>query len=226
MLEQDVVYDIEQNANSEPFVVAESEATDSAAVEPEKVAGEVVENDENVPDFMKDQEAAMRVISQDGRLDFPYENSVVFITPRDASEVRIQAIGDDDDGMIAKYSTGEKAKKAMEMLRIAYGNNEFYHHTANSEHFTEFTQALSEEMFKKATTEYFQFPTEEELEQGMGKVLFGLIAYIPWLAWMIGFHIYKKIRRGEVWESDVFIPVMWILIIFGQFLYPILQYLY
>ena len=106
----------------------------------------------------------MRVISQDGRLDFPYENSVVFITPRDASEVRIQAIGDDDDGMIAKYSTGEKAKKAMEMLRIAYGNNEFYHHTANSEHFTEFTQALSEEMFKKATSEYFQFPTEEELE--------------------------------------------------------------
>ena len=50
MLEQDVVYDIEQNANSEPFVVAESEATDGAAVEPEKV----VENDENLPDFMKD----------------------------------------------------------------------------------------------------------------------------------------------------------------------------
>lgn len=106
----------------------------------------------------------MRVISQDGRLDFPYENSVVFITPRDASEIRIQAIGDDDDGMLAKYSTKEKAKKAMEMLRIAYGNNEFYHHTANSEHFTEFTQALSEEMFKKSTTEYFQFPAEEELE--------------------------------------------------------------
>ena len=54
MLEQDVVYDIEQNANSEPFVVAESEASDGAAVEPEKVAGEVAENDENVPDFMKD----------------------------------------------------------------------------------------------------------------------------------------------------------------------------
>jgi recombination protein RecT len=50
MLEQDVIYDIEQNANSEPFVVAESEATDGAAVEPEKV----VENGENVPDFMKD----------------------------------------------------------------------------------------------------------------------------------------------------------------------------
>lgn len=46
--------EIAENANSEPFVVAESEATESAAVEPEKVAGEVVENDENVPDFMKD----------------------------------------------------------------------------------------------------------------------------------------------------------------------------
>ena len=52
--EEIVTRDIEENANSEPFVVAESEATDSAAVEPEKVAGEVVENDENVPDFMKD----------------------------------------------------------------------------------------------------------------------------------------------------------------------------
>lgn len=106
----------------------------------------------------------MRVISQDGRLDFPYEESVIFINPVDASEVRMVAIGDDDDGMIAKYSTGRKAKKAMEMLRIAYENNEFYHYIANSEHFTEFTQALSKEMFKNATTEYFQFPAEEELE--------------------------------------------------------------
>ena len=52
----------------------------------------------------------------------------------------------------------------MEMLRIAYENNEFYHHTANSELFTEFAKALGEEMFKKFTSEYFQFPAEEELE--------------------------------------------------------------
>ena len=106
----------------------------------------------------------MRVISQDGKLDFPYENSVVFISLVDASEIRIVAIGDDDNVVIAKYSTEEKAKKAMEMLRIVYENNEFYHHTSNSEHFTEFVKALGEEMFKKATSEYFQFPTEEELE--------------------------------------------------------------
>ena len=108
----------------------------------------------------------MRVISQDGTMDFPYENSIVFIDTRakDAVFVRMQAIGDDEVSIMAEYSTEEKAKKAMEMLRIVYENNEFYHHTSNSEHFTEFAKSLSEEMFKKATSEYFQFPTEEELE--------------------------------------------------------------
>ena len=108
----------------------------------------------------------MRVISQDGTMDFPYENSIVFIDTmaKDAVFVRMQAIGDDEASIMADYSTKEKAKKAMEMLRIVYENNEFYHHTSNSEHFTEFAKSLSEEMFKKATSEYFQFPTEEELE--------------------------------------------------------------
>lgn len=69
-----------------------------------------------------------------------------------------------EDMQIAEYSTEEKAKKAMEMLRIAYENNEFYHHTANSKYFTEVCQVLSSEMFRKSTSEYFQFPAEEELE--------------------------------------------------------------
>lgn len=109
----------------------------------------------------------MRVISQDGAIDVPYENSVVFIDTRgvrDKAFVRMQTIGDNEASIMAQCSSEEKAKKAMKMLRIAYENNEFYHHTANSEHFTEFTQALSEEMFKEATSEYFRFPAEEELE--------------------------------------------------------------
>lgn len=53
-LQKQVKRDIAENANSEPFVTAEPCSTESAAVEPEKVAGEVAENDENVPDFMKD----------------------------------------------------------------------------------------------------------------------------------------------------------------------------
>ena len=64
----------------------------------------------------------MRVISQDGTLDFPYENSIVFIDTRakEATFVRMQAIGDNETSITAKYSTKEKAKKAMEMLRDAY----------------------------------------------------------------------------------------------------------
>lgn len=106
----------------------------------------------------------MRVISQDGRLDFPYEKSVVFIPPREKTIVRVQMTGDYEPTMMAQYSTAEKAKKAMKMLRIAYENNEFYHHTANSEHFVELCHVLGREAFKEYTSEYFQFPAEEELE--------------------------------------------------------------
>lgn len=109
----------------------------------------------------------MRVISQDGTKDFPYDSSSVSLYAgciNGRVYVRMQICGYDDSVDVADYSTKEKAKKAMEMLRIAYENNEFYHHIANSEHFTEFTQALSGEMFKKATSEYFQFQAEEELE--------------------------------------------------------------
>nr|DAK62239.1 MAG TPA: hypothetical protein [Caudoviricetes sp.] len=111
----------------------------------------------------------MRVISQDGTIDIPYEGVLItFGWSGDKREYHINGHLIHQEGSssvkIATYSTEEKAKKAMKMLRIAYENDEFYHHTANSEHFTEFTQALSKETFKKATSEYFQFPAEEELE--------------------------------------------------------------
>ena len=105
----------------------------------------------------------MRVISQEGTMDFPYEMSIVWC--EDAGAVLLQPIGETGEYQtFAKYSTEEKAKKAMEMLRLAYENNEFYHHTANSEHFGELCNTLGREKFKEYTSEYFQFPAEEELE--------------------------------------------------------------
>ena len=85
----------------------------------------------------------MRVISQDGTLDFPYENSIVFIDTwaKEATFVRMQAIGDNETSITAKYSTKEKAKKAMEMLREEY-------------------QKYASQNYMKV----FQFPAEEELE--------------------------------------------------------------
>lgn len=99
----------------------------------------------------------MRVISQDGKLDFPYENSVVFISLVDASEIRIVAIGDDDNVVIAKYSTEEKAKKAMEELRYAYMCHSL----------VKMGQTPPDGIDEKLTmglSGVFQFPAEEELE--------------------------------------------------------------
>jgi hypothetical protein len=109
----------------------------------------------------------MRVISQDGTLDMPYEEVIIQrfrsrIYFLNKNLIGVESLN--EDMQIAEYSTEEKAKKAMEMLRIAYENNEFYHHTANSKFFTEVCQVSSNEMFKKSTTEYFQFSAEEELE--------------------------------------------------------------
>lgn len=60
----------------------------------------------------------------------------------------------------------------------------------------------------------------------MGETLFGLMAYIPWIVWIIAFPIYKKIRRENVWKSKVYIPVVRIFTVLGWILNPILLYLY
>lgn len=109
----------------------------------------------------------MRVISQDGTIDMPYEEVIIqgfksgiYFLNKNLTGVEQLT----DDMKIAEYSTEEKAKKAMKMLRIAYENNVFYHCTAGSKCFEEVRSILSEEQFQKATSEYFQFPAEEELE--------------------------------------------------------------
>lgn len=65
----------------------------------------------------------MRVISQGGEIDVPYDLFVFGIT----IDNRVTAIRDSvarpyecTNGFMAKYSTKEKALKAMEMLREAY----------------------------------------------------------------------------------------------------------
>ena len=109
----------------------------------------------------------MRVISQDGALDIPYEQVVIQRFNGEIYFLNKNLTGIDDlvsDIVIAKYSTEEKAKKAMERLRKIYENNVFYHCTAGSKSFEEAQSILSVEQFQKATSEYFQFPAEEELE--------------------------------------------------------------
>nr|DAW06851.1 MAG TPA: hypothetical protein [Bacteriophage sp.] len=60
----------------------------------------------------------MRVISQDGTLDFPYELSTI----RVYNEIISMGMCKDDScrSIIARYSTEAKALKAIEMLRGTY----------------------------------------------------------------------------------------------------------
>ena len=66
----------------------------------------------------------MRIVSQDGTIDYPYENSMVFLVSRIEYGVSIQVIGYTKIEKLAKYSTKEKAVKAIEELRYAYLCNE------------------------------------------------------------------------------------------------------
>ena len=109
----------------------------------------------------------MRVISQDGTLDIPYSNYQLFVVGAkyDTKVARIYCQSSYAPSVkIAEYSTNAKALKAMEMLRKVYENNVFYHCTAGSKRFEEVQRVLSEEQFRKATAEYFQFPQDDEIE--------------------------------------------------------------
>lgn len=101
----------------------------------------------------------MRVISQHGNVDLPYEQLVVC----HAMESVI-ALYNGEKYVLGKYSSKEKAYKAMEMLRKSYENNEFYHHTSTTDTFKDVANLLSNEEFDKATRECFQFPQDDEIE--------------------------------------------------------------
>ena len=92
----------------------------------------------------------MRVISQDGTIDMPYEQVVIQKFKNDIYFLNKNLTGVEQlvsDMVVATYSTEEKAKKAMEMLRDAWINET-----------VEFEDGICHRNI------IFQFPKEEELE--------------------------------------------------------------
>jgi hypothetical protein len=104
----------------------------------------------------------MRIISQDGTLDFPYELSTI----RVYNEIISMGMCKDDScrSIIARYSTEEKAIKAMEMLREHNEGVIFLKTIINTEKGTTFVSSLSKTDFNKLTQNYFQFPQDDEIE--------------------------------------------------------------
>lgn len=121
----------------------------------------------------------MRVISQDGTIDVPYEqvviqrfNRVIYFLNKNLTGVESVT----NDMEMASYSTEEKAKKAMELLRTAYAGR-FITNTEVSQDFEKEMKELMKGGFGTVMVRdsgsrvefnnlngYFQFPTEEELE--------------------------------------------------------------
>ena len=109
----------------------------------------------------------MRVISQDGTIDIPYEEVII-----QRFESRIYFLNKNLTGVeplnynmqIAEYSTEEKAKKAMEMLRERHTDNVFCREDIQYKAEIMLDEGLDivREMMMKC--EYFQFPKDDEVK--------------------------------------------------------------
>lgn len=121
----------------------------------------------------------MRVISQDGMQDIPYKKFVFSITKDNRIVATIGCTAPPTEmymSTIAKYSTREKAMKAMEMLRSAYTgmpvvfeNVDVPDDVADVFKRTKINGIVAITDDKKSKIEYvnnvvFQFPKDEEVE--------------------------------------------------------------
>lgn len=101
----------------------------------------------------------MRVISQHGNVDLPYEQIIVC----HAMESVI-ALYNGEKYVLGEYSSKEKSYKAMEMLREQHEKVAFLKMIINTEKGALFVRHLSETDFNKMTQNYFQFPKDNEVE--------------------------------------------------------------
>lgn len=113
----------------------------------------------------------MRVISQDGTIDMPYEEVIIqrfksriYFLNKNLTGVESLS----DDMQIAEYSTEAKAIKVMEMLRdqykglevfkvLASGTAEHMEKSFNSDELKEYIRAYHD-------INVFQFPQDDEIE--------------------------------------------------------------
>ena len=105
----------------------------------------------------------MRVISQRGNYDFPYEHIVV----RHEMEY-VMAVHKEKEYVLGKYSSDDKAIKAMEMLREQYGKLEVMKVLASGTAEYMEKALATDEMIKHYNTycnmNVFQFPQDDEIE--------------------------------------------------------------
>ena len=111
----------------------------------------------------------MRVISQDGTIDVPYDYFSLSVASGKCEDVEVAYIycynlSSPNGTKLAEYSTKAKAIKAIEML-IEHNEGVIFLKTIiNTEKCTPFIRSLSKTDFDKLTQNYFQFPQDDEIE--------------------------------------------------------------
>lgn len=117
----------------------------------------------------------MRLISQNGNFDIPYDEIVVELFDKCVVGRLKEYIG--RDIILGAYSTDEKAQKAMEMLRTAY-TGRFVTNAGIPDDFNEQLKELMKGGFGTVIVNdrydsrvefnnlngYFQFPKDEDME--------------------------------------------------------------
>ena len=101
----------------------------------------------------------MRIISQNGKFDLPYENLAIFVEYEN-----VIARFENERHLLAQYSSEEKAIKAMEMLRERHTDNIFCREDIQYKAEIMLDEGLDivREMMMKC--EYFQFPKDDEVK--------------------------------------------------------------
>lgn len=116
----------------------------------------------------------MRLISQDGLIDVPYEYGSLSVGVGKVEEIehaviKYRNVSSPNGTKLAEYSNKAKVLKVMEMLRNAYVNNEYYKSLCsgiviplpnNSDDMKE--KMVATRTFRATTI--FQFPKDEEVE--------------------------------------------------------------
>ena len=110
----------------------------------------------------------MRIVSQSGKFDLPYENLVVSISNRDAKKITAWSMSVEADTFaeMGEYSTAEKSNKVMEMLHDAYSKNQFLSRVITGYFSSEIERNEKIECFFNRVRDSFvwQFPQDDEVE--------------------------------------------------------------
>ena len=105
----------------------------------------------------------MRIVSQCGQADFPYERTYIL-----SDRENVKAVCDGKSYVIGRYSTHEKAIKAMEMCRKQYMDGEYNRNSLSgvAESIGRLSEGLAS-VFKEGVCQTFvlKFPADEEVQE-------------------------------------------------------------